>query len=183
MSIKEAIKRYKERVAKRILARLDGGAGSGNWGHVGVLGYKGGSAKGGGGAFRIEKTTYSKKERKEKIKEYTSQAKMRVETLANMKSKNPNIRERATKNSKRFNMNQKSVKTLSKFNPNASKEILADTKGKGRTVTNRTGFRGRGTKEAMQYTFPNTPKHKNKKTGETVTKYADKGKKKKGGKK
>lgn len=59
--------------------RLDGGPGSGNWGHIGIPGHWGGSQKGGGNAFRLAYTSYAtKKTNYEHVKEeYTSQAKIR----------------------------------------------------------------------------------------------------------
>ena len=59
--------------------RLDGGPGSGNWGHIGIPGHWGGSQKGGGNAFRLAYTSYAtKKTNYEHVEEeYTSQAKIR----------------------------------------------------------------------------------------------------------
>ena len=57
-----------EDIRNRMNRRMDGGPGSGNWGHVGRPGERGGSEAGGGNAFRLLKTSAMK---------YTSQAKMR----------------------------------------------------------------------------------------------------------
>lgn len=47
-------KRRQARLDSKEAPRKDGGPGSGHWGHVGVPGVRGGSAPGGGNAYRIE---------------------------------------------------------------------------------------------------------------------------------
>lgn len=108
-----------------IETRYDGGAGSGNWGHVGRPGEVGGSSSGGGLAFRAESTN---KWMVSEIGKYCSQAKIRNNTLQKLKSKSSRVQAQGVKQAQMYNMEQKSFKNVTKFDPMASKNILADNK-------------------------------------------------------
>lgn len=183
--IEEIRNKYKERNEKQ-----DGGAGSGNWGHVGRPGKLGGSAKGGGNAFRM--VTRDKNTKKEV---YTSQAKIRMnaktaiknaaevaDTAASklmksfsktaIKKYESSLRrlERAKTAAQKVEMRQKSADAnkyvmhpekywaVSSPNENASRNILADYKGRGKITGGVTGGRARGTKESVTRTFPKKKK-------------------------
>lgn len=105
--------------------RIDGGAGSGNWGHVGRPGEIGGSATGGGLAFRGESTL---KWMKKDIGKYTSQAKIRNHLLNQQKKGTPRAQAIAAKRASHYNMEQKSYRNVTKYDPNASKNILKNAK-------------------------------------------------------
>ncbi len=117
--------------------RIDGGAGSGNWGHVGRPGEVGGSATGGGLAFRGESTL---KWMKNDIGKYTSQAKIRNYLISKQKSGSPRMQAIAAKRASHYNMEQKSYRNITKYDPNASKNILKDAKqGK---ISTKAGIQG-----------------------------------------
>lgn len=142
--------------------RMDGGAGSGNWGHVGRPGERGGSESGGGNAFRLVSTSKGAKET------FKSQAKLRdAAKKAHREAKasgNKRAIARIEKRMSRINMTQKTadkskagragysvVKTINK---NASRDILADKKGRGATARESTVTKVKGTKEAVRFAFP-----------------------------
>lgn len=140
--------------------REDGGEGSGNWGHVGVPGHKGGSAPGGGRGFRMLKTV---------SKQYTSQAKVRKEmkeahSLA-MQMRSPKALARAQKRMGKVNMNVKSAnaknagkkgyQVVRQIDEHASANILKDVKGRGKRARESSVSKISGTRAAIQYAFPN----------------------------
>lgn len=130
--------------------RVDGGAGSGNWGHVGIPGFKGGSASGGGLAFRGEATT---KAMQKDIGKYVSQAKIRSCTERKLRSTDPRIQAQGAKMALKYNMEHKSYKNVTNYDPNASKNILANAKQSAQSTK-----RGvKGTKAMRDYEFD--PKH------------------------
>lgn len=150
-----------EAIRKGLERRMnsDGGHGSGNWGHVGVPGERGGSAPGGGLGFRMFKTT---------AKKFTSQAKIRKE-VKNLYTKakqsgNKKAIARIEKRMSRVNMNQKSAdkrnagkagyQVVKKVDPDASRNILRDPK-RGKTARESTVSKVKGTRETIRYTFPN----------------------------
>lgn len=166
-----------ELIREKYLTRMDsvnedGSATSGNWGHVGRPGERGGSAPGGGHAFMMHNN--GSKKSVEKFGRYTSQAKIRVATknaikVAKMKlnkakasGKPTKKAERAqklydnvVKRSKSINMTQKSAHNLKRFDPNANKNILTDKK-RGKTIKGKFGLSG--TRETIHKTFPKTAK-------------------------
>lgn len=173
---KEKLERLEE-IRSRYEARLDGSSSSGNWGHVGRPGQRGGSAPGGGGAFRM---TY-KKARKGG-EEYTSHAKERKKAQVKISKARTKLAEakksgnekkitqaekrldRANKHASKINMNQKSAdetkrgkkgyEVVNNYDPKASKNILNDpARGKRATETRAVGVKG--TKEAIEKAFPN----------------------------
>lgn len=139
--------------------RNDGSESSGNWGHVGRPGKKGGSAKGGGSAFRLTKTVSGK---------YTSQARIRDDTKkayrAAVNSGNEKMAERIKKRMEKINMTTKSAdvskvgkkgySVVKRIDKDASRNILADKK-RGKTARESTVTKAAGTKEAIQFAFPN----------------------------
>ena len=166
-----------EEIRSRYEARLDGSSSSGNWGHVGRPGHRGGSAPGGGGAFRF---TY-KKERAGGRK-YTSWAQERKHAKDMIRDAAKSVRDaektgnakkieraqraldRANKHASKINMNQKSAdetkrglkgyQVVNVNDPKASKNILKDPeRGKRVTETRATGISG--TKEAIETAYPN----------------------------
>ena len=66
-------KRRQERLDEAEEKRRDGGPGSGNWGHVGRIGLRGGSEPGGGNAYRIEN---DRKKIGPKAQKYSSRSKI-----------------------------------------------------------------------------------------------------------
>lgn len=132
------------------LFNLDGGVGSGNWGHIGRKGKHGGSAPGGGLAFRLSKT-YTVKDPKLK---YDSQAKMRQQALKWMNSSNPYWQQMGTAKAKKIDMQQKSYKNVTTFDAEASKHILGDLNlSKSATKDHR-----KGTAEGMYQAYKPTAK-------------------------
>ena len=145
--------------------RADGGAGSGNWGHVGRPGKRGGSQKGGGEAFRIKKSVTR---RKITTAEYTSQARIRDDTKWQLKkaqnSGNTKLAAKIEKRMSKMNMNVKSAdvskrgkkgyQVVNNIDLNASRNILADKKGRGKKARENSLMKATGTKEAIEYTFP-----------------------------
>lgn len=94
--------------------RLDGGAGSGNWGHIGIPGHWGGSQKGGGNAFRLATTSYATKANNYKHvkEEFTSQAKIRNKLNQDLKdAKESNSEEAVEKVKKRLSQINNRTKT------------------------------------------------------------------------
>lgn len=145
--------------------RMDGGPGSGNWGHVGRPGERGGSEAGGGNAFRLTSTS-----KKVSLKnKYKSQAKLRdAAKKAHSKAKasgNAKAIARTEKRMSRINMNVKTAdkrkagkagyKLVKTINKNASRDILADKKGRGATARESTVTKVKGTREGIRYSFPN----------------------------
>ena len=157
-----------EEIRSRYEARLDGSSSSGNWGHVGRPGKKGGSAPGGGSAFRL---TFKKERKNGEM--YTSQAKQRKEALGKVSKAKKQLAkaqksgnekkvaqaekrlDKANKHASKINTKQKTRASLHNYDPEASKNILKDTKGRGRMVTESRTTGVRGTKEAIEYTYPN----------------------------
>lgn len=166
------LKKIKERHARR----LDGGPGSGNWGHVGVIGQHGGSASGGGAAFRMENKGYNPKtsgggkaksfwqQRKELSgsNKMVTMSHVRYVSKATTQNRLKDNVKKCEKAGKKFKadvyrkqmdkveMRQKSVKTLKKygeFDPAASKSILAD-KARSKSASSSVA-NARGTKEAI----------------------------------
>jgi hypothetical protein len=156
-----------EEIRSRYEARLDGSSSSGNWGHVGRPGHKGGSAPGGGGAFRL---TY--KNERAGGKKYTSQAKQRKEAQTAINDAKSGLKDaidsgdkaaiareqkrlkRAEKHASKINMNQKTRGSLNNYDPEASKNILADKTGRGAPATETRTTGVNGTREAIEYTYP-----------------------------
>ena len=142
--------------------RMDGGPGSGNWGHVGRPGERGGSESGGGNAFRLISTSKGAKET------FKSQAKIRDAAKKAYKgakaSGNKKAIARIEKRMSRINMNVKSAdkskagragyQVVKTVNKNASRDILADKTGRGATARESTVTKAKGTREAVRYTFP-----------------------------
>ncbi len=139
----------------------DGSASSGNWGHVGRPGIRGGSMPGGGSAFRLRQTSSKKKS------PFTSQAQIRDELKkaykeAKEKGRSSTV-QRLEKRMSRVNMNVKSAnkknigrkgyQVVNKIDRSASKNILRDKK-RGKKSRESTVMKATGTKEAVQYTFP-----------------------------
>lgn len=148
-----------ETIREDMMRRMDGGSGSGNWGHVGRPGERGGSESGGGLGFRLFKTS---------AKKYTSQAKMRDSAKrAYGKAKasgNKKAMARIEKRMSRINMNvksadksragQKGYQVVKKIDKNASQNILSD-KNRGAKARESNVSKVSGTREAIRYTFPN----------------------------
>ena len=180
---KEAIRAFKARRARRLDERGFelpeekpdredyGTSASGNWGHVGREGLRGGSASGGGSAFRMEKTG-----NKGDFKGFTSRAKVREEAKSKLKQKRETLKkakasgnqkkiasaqrafDRQVEHNKHINMTRKSIRTMKRFDPNASRNILAEKKGRGKIVHERQVDRTKGTKTNMSKTYLGTKK-------------------------
>ena len=151
-SVDEIIKYHKRRQA-RLDGRIDGGPGSGHWGHVGVKGQRGGSAPGGGKAFRMEKDWHPKDVRLK----YTSKAKiqqaLRDELKAAKKSGDPSAIKKVMKRMEKVDMGRKSSARLmatGRFDPKASQNILNDAKRSAELTRNHRI----GTTEVVKNTFP-----------------------------
>ena len=78
-------KRRKARLDNMDAPRKDGGPGSGNWGHVGRIGLRGGSEPGGGNAYRI-----TKEKVKNPAKKFTSLSKVQRKLSADYKEAKAN---------------------------------------------------------------------------------------------
>lgn len=147
-----------EDIRNRMNSRMDGGPGSGNWGHVGRPGERGGSEAGGGNAFRLLKTSAMK---------YTSQAKMRDDAkkayTAAQKSGNAKAIARAKKHMSGINMNVKSADkskagkagyhVVKNIDVNASRNILKDP-NRGTRARESTVSKIKGTREGVRFAFP-----------------------------
>lgn len=112
---------------KRREMRLDGGDGSGNWGHVGRPGERGGSQPGGGSAFRLTKGNASKlktvgktakgkakgnwadKKGREKMSKFTSKALIRRNLMRDMKSEDFLTKWKAEEKAEKVDMQVKSA--------------------------------------------------------------------------
>ena len=163
---KELLKKI-ESIRKRNTDRMraDGGDGSGNWGHIGRPGKKGGSQKGGGQAFRITK---HRKRRKQNVSEFTSQAQIRDDTKRQLKEAqeagNDKLAAKIEKRMSKMNMNIKSAdikkegkagyQVVNNIDLNASRNILADKKGRGKSARENSLMKATGTREVIEYTFP-----------------------------
>ena len=176
--------------------RLDGGPGSGNWGHIGIPGHWGGSQKGGGNAFRLAYTSYAtKKTNYEHVKEeYTSQAKIRDKLREDLRaaesSGSKKAVEKAQKNLDQINNRTKTAfseedlrkqgytdeEIAKKFDvvhsidKEASKHIL-ETDNTNSTGTRAGGKYARGTAEGVKQT-----KAKKNSSSKNKDKSEDKGK-------
>ena len=142
-------------------SNTDGGPGSGNWGHVGVLGVRGGSAPGGGLGFRSV-------DNRKKAKPYTSQAKERDSVNNNLKKFAPDkqgnfknktqqqMYDQAVRKSQKINMGKKTARAINTLDPNASKNAIADglTKKGGYTGTKhgvKVQTNAKGNEKGFQY--------------------------------
>jgi len=174
----KAIAAYKRRRERRLDERGCGEpdredygtASSGNWGHAGREGLRGGSSPGGGGAFRMVKggkqggfsskakiqSNARKKMTAAKRGLAKAQASGNAEKIAKAQAK---FDKQKAHNSK-INMHRKSIKDLKasgRFDPNASKNILAD-KNRSKTAHERHVANVSGTSTAIKHTFNGTKK-------------------------
>ena len=182
---RNAVEAFKKRRARRLDARGCcakpdredyGTSSSGNWGHVGREGLRGGSSPGGGGAFRFTKGGNKGG--------FTSRAKIRVAAQKKMAAANKSLSaakasgnaDKIAKAQNRVNkqkahnakiiMKRKSVrdiKAAGKFDPNSSRNILKDPKGRGKTAHERQVANVSGKKTAISKTFKGTTKRYPKK--------------------
>lgn len=177
---RDAIEAFRRRRARRLDARGCGvepdredygTKSSGNWGHVGRPGIRGGSAAGGGGAFRM--TNHGTK-----TPSFTSKAKIQAaarkktatfkkELRAAKASGNADrimaatnrLQKQLNHNSK-INMVRKSAKRLmaaGKFSKTASKDILR-SKTRGKRAWEKQAANVSGTRSAIKATFNKTRK-------------------------
>lgn len=164
-------KRRQKRLDSRECEREDYGTkASGNWGHAGREGIRGGSSPGGGGAFRMTKggkrggfsskakiqATARKKTATAKRNLASAKASGNASAIAKAQEK---YNKQLAHNSK-INMHRKSIRDLKasgRYNPTASKNILSD-KNKSKTVHERQVANVSGTKTAMKHTFNGTKK-------------------------
>ena len=150
----QAVERYRERRQKRLDERRnDGGPGSGNWGHVGIPNYHGGSMPGGGLAFRFNKNYKVKDPRKKYTSLSKKQQKWKKDLAKAKKSGDKRYVERIKARAANLNLRVKSFKHLvskGTFDLESSKHILGDVK----RSASRTKSGVVGTAEAIHQAFP-----------------------------
>lgn len=147
-----------------------GTSSSGNWGHAGREGLRGGSSSGGGGAFRMvkggkrggfsskAKIQNTARKKMAAAKRGLANAKASGDSAAIAKAQAKFDKQKA--HNSKINMHRKSIRDLKasgRFDPKASKNILAD-KNRSATTHEREVANVSGTRAAMKHTFNGTKK-------------------------
>ena len=183
MADKKAIRAFKARRARRLDERgIElpaekpdredyGTSASGNWGHVGRPGERGGSGKGGGGSFRLEKggkkggydskAKIQTRARKENVRANAALKKAKASGNADKIARAEKRVQRAQNRMNKVNMHRKSaldLRAAGRYDPNANKRLHGEEWTSVKEVAN-----VRGRKTPMKHTFNGTKKDWHKK--------------------